>query len=153
METATLSPRTFVSYCTGHFKRVNFSRVVLYSKNNFRVEEVTGVWFDCDTNIDSFDRCLFHQAIDDNLNYDSSGTISRRGSVKISTPPQHTWGSKCLSIRIKASASFTINVFGTDSQNRIYRYYEETVSDQNLNGEKIVNFLVRFSHISLYRFQ
>ena len=113
---------------------------------NFRVNEVTGVWFDCDTQIDSFDRCLFHQAIDDNLNYDSSGTISRRGSVKISTPPQHTWGSKCLSIRIKASASFTINVFGTDS-GRIYRYYEKT---ENPIGEKIVNFLVRFSHISLH---
>ena len=107
---------------------------------------MTGVWFDCDTQIDSFDRCLFHQAIDDNMNYDSSGTISRRGSVKISTPPQHTWGSKCLSIRIKASASFTINVFGTDSGS-IYRYYEKT---ENPIGEKIVNFLARFSQISLY---
>ena len=82
-------------------------------KTGKRVEEATGVWLECDTSATEFDRCLFHQAADDNLDYDQNGFVSERGLVRIYSPPQHQWGSRCLSIRFKTSTSITVAVSGT----------------------------------------
>ena len=70
-----------------------------FLKTYKRVEEATGVWLECDTQATDFDRCLFHQAADDNLDYDRNGIVTERGLVRIYSPPQHQWGSRCLSIR------------------------------------------------------
>lgn len=70
-----------------------------FLKTYKRVEEATGVWLECDTQATDFDRCLFHQADDDNLDYDRNGVVTERGLVRIYSPPQHQWGSRCLSIR------------------------------------------------------
>ena len=74
---------------------------------------MTGVWLDCDTQASDFDRCLFHQAVDDDLDFDRRGIISKKGLVRIYSPPQHQWGPRCLSIRLRTSSKITLGVSGT----------------------------------------
>ena len=101
---------------------------------------------DCDTQANDFDRCLFHQAVDDDLDFDQQGIISKKGLVRIHSIPQHQFGPRCLSIRVKTSSKITLSVFGTyskasSSSNNILNetYHEETIEP---NDEKIINFLV-----------
>ena len=108
---------------------------------------------DCDTQANDFDRCLFHQAVDDDLDLDQQGEISKKGSVRIYSPPQHQWGKRCLSIRIKTSSKITLSVSGTfydaTSKSLDYlnqTYYEETIEPSD---DKIINFLVMAFMISI----
>ena len=119
----------------------------------FRFDEITGVWLECDTQANDFDRCLFHQAVDDDLDFDQQGEISKKGSVRIYSPPQHQWGKRCLSIRIKTSSKITLSVSGTfydaTSKSMDYlnqTYYEETIEPSD---DKIINFLVMAFMISI----
>ena len=101
---------------------------------------------DCDTQANDFDRCLFHQAGDDDLDFDQQGISSKKGLVRIHSIPQHQFGPRCLSIRVKTSSKITLSVLGSFfkasslSNNTLNEtYYEETVKP---NDEKIINFLV-----------
>ena len=117
----------------------------------FRIEEVTGVWMDCDTNIDAFDRCLFHQATDDDFDFDQNGVFSKKGSVKIKSVRQHQWGPRCLSLRIQAEMKITVNVIGSiedhealDNTTSVRKsYYNQTFNPEE---ETIFNLLVEVSH-------
>ena len=119
---------------------------------------------ECDTNENSFDRCLFHQAHDDDGDFDQDGVFAKKGIARIYSVPQHQWGPRCLSIRLQSSSVFTLSVYGwyletdnsTDSNllEPDVTYYEETLSS---NGEEILNLLVkvfrRFLGFSMMMFQ
>ena len=116
--------------------------IKLNIKKNFRFEETTGVWLDCDTQSNNFDRCLFHQALDDDMDFDHEGMVSKNGSVRIFSPPQYQWGPRCLSIRVKTSTKITLSVYGTFAENSnrsvdTITYHEETIQPTE---EKIANF-------------
>ena len=122
----------------------------------FRVEEITGVWMECDTNKNSFDRCLFHQSSDDDGDFDQDGVFAKKGAVKIHSVPQHQWGPRCLSIRLQSYSVFTLSVHGSyiktenstdlNSFEPDVTYYQETLSS---NGEEVLNLLVKVFIIKL----
>ena len=115
---------------------------------------------ECDTNQNSFDRCLFHQlSYGDDGDFDQDGVFGKKGAVIIHSVPQHQWGPRCLSIRLQSSSVFTLIVFGpynygsfiktensTDHNSfdpnvtYIQYYYQETLSS---NGEEVLNLLVK----------
>ena len=105
---------------------------------------------ECDTNENSFDRCLFHQAHDDDGDFDQDGVFAKKGVARIHSVPQHQWGPRCLSIRFQSSSVFTLSVYGsylkTDNSTDLnslepdVSYYQETLSS---NGEEILNLLVK----------
>ena len=81
------------------------------------------------------------------MDFDHEGIISKKGSVRIFSPPQHQWGPRCLSIRVKTSTKISLSVYGTFAENSNRSidttefnktYHDETVQP---TGEKIVNFL------------
>ena len=110
----------------------------------FRFDEITGVWLDCDTQANDFDRCLFHQAVDDDMDFDQQGIISKKGAVRIYSTPQHQWGQRCLSIRIRTSSKITLSVIGSFSEATSPNFLNQTYLEETIepNDEKIVNFLV-----------
>jgi len=105
---------------------------------------------ECDTNANSFDRCLFHQAHDDGGDFDQDGVFAKKGVARIHSVPQHQWGPRCLSIRLQSSSVFTLSVYGsyleTDNSTDLNSlepdviYYQETLS---YNDEEILNLLVK----------
>ena len=102
---------------------------------------------DCDTQVNDFDRCLFHQAVDD-MDFDQQGIISKKGSVRIYSTPQHRWGQRCLSIRIRTSSKITLSVIGSFSEATSSNFLNQTYHEETIesNDEKIVNFLVSGFH-------
>ena len=116
-----------------------------------RVEEVTGVWMDCETDSNDFDRCLFHQATDDDHDLDQRGAFSKNGTVRIYSVPQHQWGPRCLSIRLQSSTPITLSVYGsylkTDNETNVDSqpviYYKKTLTP---DGVKILNILAKVFH-------
>ena len=128
---------------------INIKEFEVYHMKLFlRVEEVTGIWMDCDTNANLFSRCLFHQATDDDHDLDSHGVLSEKGSARIYSVPQHQWGERCLSIRLQSSSMITVSIYGSylKNENSTYSnvfepdvtYFQETIG---LNKGKIVNLL------------
>ena len=103
---------------------------------------------ECDTNANLFDRCLFHQAIDDDHDLDQYGVLTKKGSARIYSVPQHQWGVRCLSIRLQSSSNITFSVYGSylktqnSNSSNVFEpdvtYFKETLS---LNGRKILNLL------------
>ena len=93
----------------------------------FRITEVTGVFLNCE--VTNFDRCLYKQEQEDDLDLDSSGAVYDRGLVRITSIPTVQWGMRCLAIDIDAGTSYTLSVTlnyvdGTDNypvfRERIY---------------------------------
>ena len=66
------------------------------------------MFLDCDTS--DFERCLFHQSQDDDLDFDGNGALYERGMARIVSMPTHQWGKRCLLIYVEASTSVTISV-------------------------------------------
>ena len=101
---------------------------------------------DCDTNSNDFDRCLFHQAIDDDHDLDLNGVFTKKGEVRIYSVPQHQWGPRCLSIRLQSSSTITVSVYGsiinnlTDFDTTAIYYYNETLDSSD---DKIMNLLAK----------
>ena len=95
------------------------------------------------------------------MDFDHEGMITKKGSVRIFSPPQYRWGPRCLSIRVKTSSKITLSVYGTFSENSNRSvdttefinktYHEETVHPAE---EKIANFLGKgFKHSSIHLIQ
>ena len=111
---------------------------------------------ECDTNKNSFDRCLFHQSSDDDGDFDQDGVFAKKGAVRIHSVPQYQWGPRCLSIRLQSYSVFTLSVHGSyiktenstdlDSFESDVTYSQETVSS---NGEEVLNLLVMVFIIKL----
>ena len=146
------------------FEIIHSYRSLLHIQCIFRVEEITGVWMGCDTNENPFDRCLFHQAHDDDGDFDQQGVFAKKGVARIYSVPQHQWGPRCLSIRLQSSSVFTLSVYGSylETDNSTHSnlfepdvtYYQETLSS---NGQETLNLLVkvftRFFGFSMIIFQ
>ena len=88
---------------------------------------MTGVFLNC--KVTNFDRCLYKQEQEDDLDLDSSGAVYDRGLVRITSIPTVQWGIRCLAIDIDAGTSYTLSVTlnyvdGTDNypvfRERIY---------------------------------
>ena len=99
----------------------------LWLKLWLRITEVTGVFLNCE--VTNFDRCLYKQEQEDDLDLDSSGAVYDRGLVRITSIPTVQWGMRCLAIDIDAGTSYTLSVTinyvdGTDNypvfRERIY---------------------------------
>ena len=101
---------------------------------------------DCDTHSNDFDRCLFHQATDDDHDLDQNGVFTKKGAVRIYSVPQHQWGPRCLSIRLQSSSTITVSVRGsiinnlTDLNTTEVYYYNEILDGSD---DKIMNLLVK----------
>ena len=88
---------------------------------------MTGVFLNCE--VTNFDRCLYKQEQEDDLDLDTSGAVYERGLVRITSIPTVQWGLRCLAIDIDAGTSYTLSVTlnfvdGTDNypvfRERIY---------------------------------
>ena len=103
---------------------------------------------ECDTYANQFDRCLFHQATDDDHDLDQHGVFTEKGSARIYSVPQHQWGVRCLSIRLQSSTNITVSVYGlylktqNSTSSQLFEpdvtYFQEKLT---LNGGKIINLL------------
>ncbi len=79
------------------------------------ISDTTGAFLNCDmrdTNIRKFYQCMFYQDDDDDQDFDAKGRLKKRGIGRLRTVPMHQWGERCLNISFRASASFTLSVWG-----------------------------------------
>ena len=78
------------------------------------------------------------------MDFDQQGIISKKGAVRIYSTPQHQWGQRCLSIRIRTSSKITLSVIGSFSEATSPNFLNQTYLEETIepNDEKIVNFLV-----------
>ena len=77
------------------------------------ISEATGKWLECDmAEVDEYDRCLMKQEYDDDLNIESDGSITGRGTAKVTSIPHSQYGERCLSVTISTATSITFAITG-----------------------------------------
>lgn len=77
------------------------------------VSDATGKWLECDmAHVDDFARCMMKQEYNDDLNIESDGSITGRGTAKVTSIPHTQYGERCLSVTISTATSITFAVTG-----------------------------------------
>ena len=77
------------------------------------ISEATGKWLECDmAEIEDYSRCLMKQEYDDDLNIESDGSITGRGTARVTSIPHSQYGERCLSVTITTATSITFAITG-----------------------------------------
>ena len=89
--------------------------------------------------VEDYSRCLMKQEYDDDLNIESDGSITGRGTARVTSIPHSQYGERCLSVTITTATSITFAITGeilSGSEFKAgtvfpwYRYLQNTYGDE-----------------------